>query len=79
MTSTGITGRDGFLLGQAFAVAIETLAKRPDLWRPESDIEDMRRLLTHLAGPRAARWRLEQERLTAQARQAEVAVARDKA
>jgi hypothetical protein len=40
-----ITGRDGYIIAQALATAIHYLEKMPELYRPESNIADMRRLL----------------------------------
>jgi hypothetical protein len=40
-----ITGRDDYLIAQALHEAIKALSALPDLHRPNSNIEDMRRIL----------------------------------
>ena len=40
-----ITGRDGYLIAEALALAIETMRPWPKSYRPESNIADMQKLL----------------------------------
>jgi hypothetical protein len=46
----GATGRDGFIISEALAVAIIVLGQLPDIRRPDSNLDDMRRLLAAMCG-----------------------------
>jgi hypothetical protein len=41
----GITGRDGYIIAQALAYAVEAIGALPDQWREWSNREDMKRIL----------------------------------
>jgi hypothetical protein len=41
----GITGRDGYIIAQALAYAVEAIAALPDKWLERSNLEDMKCIL----------------------------------
>jgi hypothetical protein len=45
MTTEDITGRDGFIIRQALAYAVEIMSKEPEVLRQDSDRDDMIALL----------------------------------
>ncbi len=51
LNSQNITGRDGYIMAQALAYAIEAIEHLPDDWQEWSDKEDMKSLLN-------ARWKV---------------------
>ena len=50
-----ITGRDGFIPTKALAYAIIAIQIRPEEFREESDLNDMRSILAHLVPDEASR------------------------
>ncbi len=44
----GITGRDGYIIGQALAIGIETISSLPESRQERSNCEDMRKLFAAL-------------------------------
>jgi hypothetical protein len=45
----GVTGRDGYILMQALAYAIEAIGRLPERWQEWSNREDMIKLLTAMS------------------------------
>jgi CelD/BcsL family acetyltransferase involved in cellulose biosynthesis len=78
-----VTGRDGYILAQALAFAIEVIDRLPEEWRPRSNRDDMLRLLeamqpkTHAALRVQARATLQRRGITAKDGRLELAARED--
>ena len=59
LKSRSITGRDGYIMAQALAYAIEAIEHLPDKWQEWSNKEDMKLLLNTLQPGMAENLRIE--------------------